>query len=478
MSLRAAAAGLKWASAAKIICQCVTWIITLVVIRLLEPADYGVTAVAAVFVSLLATVAEMGLGAAMIQARSLDDSEAGSVAAASIMLNIGCVIFIVVMSPLLGILYGDARVGSIASLSALSLVLAAVATVPESLLYRDMKFKRIALSEVTSAVVASIATLLMALAGFGVWSLVLGPLSGSAVRTALVVGMSRWIRPRFSLNGIANYLRFGGALTGGRLAWQASQQCDVLIGGHYLSEALLGLYAVSVHLARMPLSKVMSVINQVAFPAVARMQTDPGALASHAIQAIWLLSFLAVPVLWGLSAVAPELVLVFLGEHWSQASAPLQLAAFAIPAQLYANIMSTLLSGMGRADTELRNMLTALGLTLLGVLVGARMGIVALTAGWSIAAIVALAMNFPRTNRALGLDLGAIFRATRAPLMAGLSMYAAVTACRYLLDEATNLLRLGCLIVLGATVYLIVVSILSPGIWALARRVMVSVRTA
>jgi teichuronic acid exporter len=478
MSLRAAAAGLKWASIAKVVCQCVTWVITLVVIRLLDPADYGATAVAAVFVSVLATVAELGLGASLIRAHELDEGEVGRIAAASIALNLACTIVIVAASPLLGWLYQDPRIGTIAATSALTLLLAALATVPESLLYREMNFKRLAVVDVASTVVGSVATLLLALGGMGVWSLVLGPLSGSLARAVLVIALSRWIRPIFSLRGLAGHLRFGGALTAGRLAWQASQQCDVLIGGRFLSESALGLYAVSVHLARMPLNKVMSVINQVALPAVARLQSDRAALASHTLHAIWLLSFLTVPILWGLSSVAPELVIVVLGDQWIDASMPLQVAALAMPLQLFANVMSTVLAGLGRADVELRNMLTTLGLTVVAVLIGSQFGVIGLTVGWSVAAVGALAVNMPRTNRVIGLALPAIAGAVRAPLFAGLCMYAGVTALRHLLDDLGNTLRLGALVAVGAAIYVVVVSVLSPGIWTLARRALTTVRTA
>lgn len=471
MTIEAAVAGLKWASVAKIAGQGITWTITLVVLRILDPGDYGVVAVAAVFVTLLGSIAELGLGAALIQARSIADAESGRIAAAALVLNVACAAVIVVASPLLGIAYDDPRIGTVAAVSSLTLVFSGIATVPESFLYREMRFKHLALIDVTAATAASLATLALALSDWGIWSLVLGPLAGSAVRCIALLRFSRWVRPKFALDGITHHLRFGGALTAGRFAWQGAQQCDVLIGGRFLSEAVLGMYSVSVHLARMPMSKMMSVINQVAFPAVARMQDAPRWLAGRLIEAIGLLGFLTVPLLWGLSSVAPEFVAVVMGEEWTGAALPLQLITLSIPVQMLSNVFSTTLAGLGCADVEFRNMLTALGVTVLSVLLGVMAaGAAGLAAGLSVAAVLVLVLNFHRTNRVLGLSIREGVHVLRGPVIAGASMYAAVMGARVALAQAGDLVRFVVLVATGAVVYLLVVRMFDSRSWHLLRR--------
>lgn len=478
MTIEAAVAGLKWASIAKIAGQGITWTITVVVLRILDPSDYGVVAVAAVFVTLLGSVAELGLGAALVQARSIGDEEVGRIAAAALILNVACAAVIVAASPLLGKAYGDPRIGAVAAVSSLSLLFTAVATVPESFLYREMRFKRLALIDVAAAAIGSLTTLALALSDWGVWSLVLGPAAGSAVRCVALLRFSRWVRPRFALDGIARHLRFGGALTAGRFAWQGAQQCDVLIGGRFLSEAALGMYAVSVHLARMPMSKMMSVINQVAFPAVARMQEDPRWLARQLVDAIGLLGFLTLPLLWGLSSVAPEFVAVVMGKEWSGATLALQLIALAVPVQLLSNVFSTALIGLGCADVEFRNMLTTLIVTLASVLLGVTAGVAGLAVGLGVATVLVLVLNFPRTNRVLGLSIRDGVRVLRGPLIAGACMYAAVAGARVALSGLGDVIRLAALVATGAVVYLLVVRIFDSGAWHLLRRVVGAARSS
>lgn len=476
--MRAAFAGVKWAALAKVCGQAVTWAITLVVIRVLAPEDYGITAVAAVFVTLLASVAELGLGAALVQARRLDDEEISCIAGASLLLNGGCALAIVAASPAIGWAFGDVRIGWVAAVSSLTLLINAVATVPEAVLYREMRFKRLAALDVLGATTGSFATLAFALNGVAFWALVFGPLLGTAVRTGVLVGLSRWHRPRFARDGLARHLRFGGALTAGRLAWQGAQQCDVLVGGRFLPEASLGLYSVAVHLARMPMSKVMSVVNQVAFPTVARMQDDRRLLASRLVDAVALLTLLSVPMLWGLSAVAPEFVVIALGGEWTGAAVPLQFAALAMPAQLLSNVFSTALTGLGRADVELKNMTTALVVALVSVMIGVQGGAAGLAVAVCVAAPTVLLLNLPRTNAVIRLSLRAALAAVRGPIVAGAAMYAVVTVARYALADVELLSRFGLLVALGAATYVAVITVVDLRAWFLLRRVAQELRAA
>lgn len=478
MQIRAAAAGVKWAGFAKVAGQAITWAITLVVIRILDPVDYGVMAVAAVFVTLLASVAELGLGASLVQAQALDEEETSQVAGAALVLNVGCALAIVAASPLIGWAFGDTRIGLVAAASSATLVLNAISTVPEALLYREMRFKRLAIIDVAVAAAGSAATLAFALAGWGVWALVAGPISGSAIRTLALLLLSRWYRPRFARRGIVRHLRFGGELTAGRLAWQTAQQCDVLVGGRFLPEASLGLYTVATHLARLPMSKVMSVVNQVAFPAVARMQDDPGLLASRLVDAAALLTLVTVPLLWGLSSVAPEFVVVVLGVEWSGAALPLQLATLAVPVQLMSNVMSTALTGLGRADVELRNMFTALAATVVAVVVGVQAGVVGLATAGCVAAPVVLALNLPRSNRVLRLPLADVARAVRGPLLAGATMYGAVAAARFGLQDVGAAGRFAALVAVGAVAYTGAITVFDARSWLLLRRATAVLRAA
>src|SRR5215471_10022467 len=123
--------GLKWTALARLASQGVTWLSTLVVIRLLAPEDYGLMAVSAVVIGVLAGVAEFGLGASVVQARNLAPAELAPVAGALVLFNALCAVVIWVAAPEIAGIFGDERLTAVVRVASLQLVINSFATVPE-----------------------------------------------------------------------------------------------------------------------------------------------------------------------------------------------------------------------------------------------------------------------------------------------------------------------------------------------------------
>ena len=472
-----AVTAIKWMSLAKAFCQLLSWAITLVVIRILSPADYGVVAIAAVLISFLSTIAELGLGAAIVQARHSTPEVVARVTGAVFVLHFVCVGILILFAPLAALLLHDDRLTLVIGVAALQLLPNALAVAPEALAYRKMRFRLLAGADFVSVFVGGLATLGLAVWGAGYWSLLAGTLVTAAFRTIVLVAGAGWVAPRIEFAAIGSQLRFGGALTGGRLAWQFTQQCDILIGSRFLSEQALGVYSVSTHLARMPMQKVMSVLNQVAFPVVARMQDDPERLTARLIEGLRLMSLVVVPAFLGLAAVAPEFVGLVLGQNWTEAAVPLKWACMAMPLQMCSNILSTAVTGIGRADIELRNMLVGVAIVPIALLVGVQYGPAGLAAAWALGVPIVLLANYRRISRALGLSAHSLFLAIRAPLVAAVLMYGAIYALRSSLDIQAAWVRLTVLAVFGATCYAALLTLIERGVWMDLRRFLRAARS-
>jgi O-antigen/teichoic acid export membrane protein len=471
-----AIAGLKWSASAKLVTQVVSWAVTLLVIRLLTPADYGLMALSAVVLSILSGIAELGLGASVIQSRELSDTDLRRVAGALLVLNVVCFIAACASAPLIASVFGHAELAPIVRVAAIQLVLNAFAAIPESLAYRHLRFGWLAVIDIATGLTTSAATLGLALAGAGVWALVLGSLLGCAVRTVLLLVAGGFVRPSFRMGGIGPLLRFGGAWSGARFAWQLTYQADVLIAGRFLAEEAVGAYSVAVQLANMPLQKVMVIVNQVAFPAIARLQEELPRVRHRLLYGIRLLTFAAIPCLWGLGAVAPELVDVVLGEQWLVVVLPLQLIAIVTPLRMLANLLATATAGLGRADVELVNTLVSLVVFVGAYLIGVRFGVGGLAAAYVAGTVVSFALNVPRNLRVLGMSLAQIGAAARGSALSGASMIAAVTATRLGLVDMDEAVRLPLLVGVGAVVYVGMQYLLDREIWGEAQRVLIALR--
>ncbi|MEO8132487.1 MAG: lipopolysaccharide biosynthesis protein [Betaproteobacteria bacterium] len=471
-----AAAALKWNSAAKLLSQTFSWIVTLVVVRLLAPGDYGLMAITTVVISIIAGTAEFGLGSALIQAQSLNKHELARIAGALGLLNVTCGVALAIAAPWIAGLFAEPGLEWVIRVSTLTFFLSAIDVVPQSLMTRDMNFRGNAGIELATVVTASATTLLLAWLEGGVWALVIGNLAGATVRTVLLLVFGTLVMPSFRLTGIGKHIRFGGQVTAARFLWQLTYQMDTLIAARVLHREVLGIYSVSMHLATLPMNKVIGIVNQVAFSAIARLQDERPRLRASLLGALRLMAFVAIPTIWGLSAVAAEFVAVVLGDKWRDAVIPLQLVSIVAPARMLMAILATATDGIGRTGLGLRNAIISASILPVAFVIGVQWGLVGLATSWLIAIPLILAISLPGTCAALGLPLRDLFTATKAPLLGGLAMYAAVGAARLGLDQWPEPARLPALIAIGAIAYLIVVRSLDRAIWTDARRLVSALR--
>ena len=469
--------GLKWGTTAKLFTQVTSWCVTLVVIRLLVPADYGLMALSAVIMSVFGGIAELGLGASLIQARNPTRDDLARVSGALFVLNGTCMLIICASAPLFAHLFSHPRLELIVQVSSLQLALGALGAVPESLAYREMRFRWLAAIDISAGLVTSGTTLLLAISGMGVWSLVIGNLAGLAMRTVVLLAGGTVVVPQLRLRGMGHFLRFGGAWSASRFAWQLTYQADVIIAGRLLTQEAVGLYSVAVQLANLPLQKAMSVLNQVAFPAISRLQEELPRMRRRLLDALRLVGFGAVPALWGISAVAPEFVAAVLGKNWHAVSLPLQTVALVAPLRIVAGLFSTAMCALGRADLDLINNVITLVLFPIVLICGVRWGVNGLAISYALAVAASCVLNFPRMFRTVGISASQVLGVFRMSLLAGVGMLVAVASARLVLGELSDAARLAALIIVGGAAYLGILSLLDRTIWSDLRRVASALRS-
>lgn len=456
--------GLKWVAVAKLSSQVVSWAATLLVMRLLLPQDYGLMAIVTVVISVLSNVAELGIGASIIQSRDVSDEELRKISGLVTLVSAAVFAALFLGAPLISALYEMPKLTLLIQVAATQFLISGVATLPQALAQRRFEFKRLAGVEVAWTVATAASTLGLAWYGAGVWALVLGSLIGAAVRM-LLLARHGIVRPSFRLAGVRKFLAVGGAVMFGRLSWQIVYQSDVLIGARRLGVNEVGAYSVALQLATLPMQRIMGVLNQVALPAAARLQDDQDRLRRRLVEANRMLATFSVPVLWGISAVALELIGVVLGEKWTAAVFPLQVISLVVPLRMISATFATAALGIGRAALDFRNNVVAAIVLPLSFLAGTYWGVNGLAASWLVAIPLVLALNFPRVARALSISVRDVARAVWRAFAAGVAMFAAVYAARMALAGMTDLARLPVLIAAGAGVYIGVLHLLDPGIW-------------
>jgi O-antigen/teichoic acid export membrane protein len=179
----------------------------------------------------------------------------------------------------------------------------------------------------------------------------------------------------------------------------------------------------------------MGIINQVAFSASSRTQDDATVARTGLSTAIRLLAYSTLPLLVGLACVAPEFIPLLLGEKWVGAVLPLQLMAIAVPFRILSALLSTAVSGLGRADVDFRNTLTGVVVMPLCFLAGLQWGAIGLAGSWLVGTPCVLLMNYGRTRSVVGLTMAQTLQLTARPALATLLMVLAIVALRIALAD-------------------------------------------
>ena len=467
---RKAISALKWATAAKVVVQLASWAGTLVIVRLLTPEDYGLMAKVAVVCAIAGAVAELGLGAAIVRSVDISRDDLRKIYGVSLLFGLGMTAALVAAAPLLSRLFQEPRLTWPIACASLQIIIGAAAIIPSALATRDLSFRRLSKVEMIAGITGIAATLLLALLGAGVWALVLGNLLGAIARSAALLETGDRVPPLFSLRGIGEHLKFGLTLAGNRVSYFIVVQSDVLIGSAFLTTTEIGHYSVALQLATLPMAKVMGTINQITLPSVARQQNDPPVVRRALMRAVGLISLIAFPMLWGISAVAPELVGVLLGPKWIGSVPALAILPLIVPLRMICSILFTTSLALGNRQLDLRNTLINFVLIPTGFFVGAHWGLVGLCVAWLVSVPIAYSFSVPAVLKFIGVRVGDFLAECGAPAFAAGVMYAAVAALRPLLADQPAIVGLAMLSSAGATVYFILMALIS-------RRHLVSARS-
>lgn len=456
MTLRAQVfTALRWTVGARLLSQVVTWAITLMVIRLLTPADYGLFAMAGIALGFVTLIADGGLGPALVQRPTLSEGELRQAFGILLVVHFTLAAALLAAAPVIAHFFVEPRLVLVVRALSLQIVMAAFTVIPESLLERRLEFRNRSLLDLGATVAGSLLTLTLALAGYGVWALISGSLAMQALRTIGINVLASWIvRPDFSIAGARALLTAGGQTSLGRVIWFFFIQADMLFAGRWLGKEALGFYSVAMHLASLPNTRITALVNQVAFPAFSRMQSDLSWVAVKTLLGVRMLSILSFPILWGLSSVAPEVVEVVLGPTWANSTLPLQVLSLIMPLRLISTFVPNAVQGLGRFDVVLRAIVVAFLVMVPAFAIGVQWGLMGLCLAWLFGTPVMFLLNMRQNMAALQTRMGSLLAAMGRPAVAGAVMCGAIAACR--MTAATDLaapVRLGLLILVGALVY-------------------------
>jgi teichuronic acid exporter len=372
-----------WLSSLTFVGQAITWVITLVVIRLLEPKDYGLMAMASVFIGFLTILNELGLGPAIIQKPDLTEHDLRKANGCVLIINIALCAAVFALAPVIAWFFNEPRLIAIIRVLGMSFILLSFYFLPQSLMTRELDFKTRSIIELGGNIVSSVIVLSLALAGFGVWALVLGPIGMHLFKVA---GFNAFKRYRYRLvlsaRGMRGMLAFGGYVSVTRVFWYFYSQADILICGKIFGKALLGIYSVAMQLVSIPMTKLSPMLSQIGFSAFSKIQADLSSVQANFLRLVHLISLVSFPLFWGFAMVAPQAIPWLLGPKWHCVVVPIQLLSIVMPLRFISTMFNPVIASYGRPDVGMWNMVAALVIMPAAFYVGSHWGIVGLCLAW------------------------------------------------------------------------------------------------
>jgi O-antigen/teichoic acid export membrane protein len=444
-----------WTGGGQLIGQVVSWLATILIIRLLSPGDYGLMAMATALLGFFTLIADLGFGSAAVQAQTLERSHLRQLLGMAIVANAGGCLIMLAGAPLAASFFGEPRLTPIVRVLSVNFLLLAAYVLPQSQVVRELDFRTKARIDVVATVSAAGVGLGMAAAGFGVWALV-----GNIVLTQLVraVGynVARPLRlvPSFAWSAATRLAQFGAMLTADRLLFFLYGQIDIVIGGRALGKEALGLYAVALSLSAVPMDKVLPIFTQVSFAAFSRIQGEADRVQRNVLRAVHLVSLGCFPAFLGMAAVAGDLVPVVLGDRWLPLVVPFQVLCLVLPFKALGALLPPALFGVGRPGVNVANMAFTLVAMTGAIFAGVQYGVLGLCLAWLFAFPPVFVVTTLRSLRALGIRATDFASRARFAAVASIVMAGAVLAIREALATmGASPARLAILIAGGASMY-------------------------
>jgi O-antigen/teichoic acid export membrane protein len=442
---------------ARLATQLFQWSVTLFVTRLLEPSDYGMMTAGVLFVGLADMLAEAGVGKALIQKKDLSDADLAQGFTLGVLLSAGLYLVLFLAAGPVEVYYQD-RSGFALFLRVLSLLLflVPVRAVAGALLERNLRLGRQSAVQLGGALAQAALVLSLALAGLGYWALAAGTLASRLMEAGCVWYASGW-RPRLAwpARHAWSLLSYGLHVSGASLLWFVYNNADFAAINTFDGTVVLGYYAVAFQLMTLPVQKLSAHVNHILFAVFCKLQDDRPRIRDWFLRVTVLLSFVIMPVLTGLAAVAGDGIPLLLGERWSEAILSFQLLCPVGVILVVSSALHQTLAALGRPDVTLKYNIACALLYPAGFFTAAYLaGPTGVCLVWLVLTPLLVAVLFRATRGVTGIGVRDVL-AAQAPVLAGVGfMLCCVLAVQWLMrDDARVAARLGATIATGVAAY-------------------------
>lgn len=436
--------GLKWSAYERVAAQGVTFVISIIIARILSPSDYGVVGMLAIFIGIANVFINGGFSSALIRKKDRSEVDFSTVFYYNIAVSCFFYLLLFFCAPLIARFYDTPILTKVTRVVGLNIIIGALAAMQRAKLVIAVDFKTQAKISLVTLTITGGLGILLAYMKFGVWALIFQHLATTTITTILLWYFIRW-KPLgiFSKSSFRELFGFGSKIMLSGLLDTVYVNIYQLVIGKRYNATELGYYTRASGFAQLPSLEITHVFQRVTFPILSEMQDDLQRLAKNYRRLLKMSAFLVFPIMALLAALAEPVVRILLTDKWLPVVPLIQILC---ASHMFAPIHSinlNLLQVKGRSDLFLRLEIIKKLMVTAVLFVSFSFGVAAICIGMVFVSIVALIINTYYTGKIIQLGFLKQMKDI-APIMAiSLIAGAIALACSFFIENAYMQLFIG-----------------------------------
>lgn len=342
--------GISWTYAEKVLVQGLSFIVSIVLARLLSVDDFGIVAVIMVFIVICDSLATGGLSNALVQKLNADRKDFDTVCILSLVISLCLYAGLFLAAPYIENFYGMPGLSVLTRVLGVRIIISAFNSIQQAYVQRELAFKKIFWSSFAGSAASAAVGIGMAVCGMGVWSLVAQYLMSSIISMFVLFMLIEW-KPslNFSLNSVRELWLYGSKILLGTITYTFKDSIRSLIIGKFYSPADLALYNQGQKFPNVIMSNIIESIGNVLFPVMAKEQNDFKTIKSMMRKTINSSAYILSPMLLGMIGAAHSFVVVLLTEKWEGAVVYMQILCLVYLTRPLSTVFKNALMAIGKS---------------------------------------------------------------------------------------------------------------------------------
>lgn len=395
--------GVGWSAIDNVIQAGVTFMVSIVLARLLTPDDYGLIGIIAIFTTVCTALINGGFTTALIRKKNATDDDYNTAFITNLGVSIVLYALIFICSPLIANFFGHEELLALTRVSSLGMIIGALALVQQTRLTKRIDFKSQTKITLIASVSSGIVGIVLAVLGFGVWSLVAQQLMSHCLRTVLLWFVNKWIPSlRFSSKSFHELFGFGWKMMVSSVIDTVWKELYQVVVGKFYSPATLGQYTRSKQFSKLFSSNLTSVIQRVTYPVLSNIQDDKERMVAAYRKIIKTTMFVTAISMFFVGAISEPLLYCLIGPKWHDAAVYLPLICITGSFYPLHAVNLNMLQVQGRSDLFLGLEIVKKIIALAPLFIGAFIGIMPMLYTNVLTSIIAFFLNSHYSGKLLG----------------------------------------------------------------------------